>query len=174
MRSGLRWQHRSAVALQRDTLHGVSVLDVGCGSGLFSIAAFRLGATKVVGIDINPRCIAVSEQNRDRFAPQAPIIFQQSSVLDQKSLETLGAFDLVYAWGSLHHTGAMWSAIRNVTQQVLPGGTLVLAIYNKHMTSPMWRWIKWLYNQLPGFGQRIHGDIFRRNHLCRKASGHRS
>src|SRR5712692_8808446 len=129
--------------LQRDTLRGLSFLDVGCGSGLFSIAAQQLGATRVIGIDINPRCIVVSQQNRDRFAPEAPIIFQEASALSTESLRPLGRFDVVYAWGSLHHTGAMWEAIRNVAKQVSPGGMLVLAIYNKHITSPVWKMIKW-------------------------------
>ena len=51
--------------LGKNVLRGKSVLDVGCGSGLFSIAAHRLGASKVVGIDVNPRCIEMSHDNRD-------------------------------------------------------------------------------------------------------------
>ncbi len=155
-------QHRLGLAvqsleslLQRDSLLGASFLDVGCGSGLFSLAAKELGAAKVVGIDINPRCIAVCEQNRERLEPEALITFQKASALDPASLRALGQFNLVYAWGSLHHTGAMWNAIRNVADCVEPGGTLVLAIYNKHLTSPVWKAIKWLYNQLPSFGQRL-------------------
>jgi SAM-dependent methyltransferase len=146
--------------LQRDTLRDVDVLDVGCGSGLFSIAAYELGASNIVGVDINPHCIAVSEQNRDRFAPKAPIIFQEVSALDPESLAALGKFKLVYAWGSLHHTGAMWNAICNVAKQVSPDGTLVLAIYNKHLTSPAWNMIKWFYNRLPEFGQRLMTIVF--------------
>ena len=84
-------------------------------------------------------------------APDAPITFEQASVLDAACLDKLGHFDIVYAWGSLHHTGAMWNALRNVTQRVAPGGTLALSIYNKHLTSPIWRGIKRLYNQLPLF-----------------------
>ncbi len=141
--------------LQRNTLRGVSFLDVGCGSGLFTIAAHQLGAARVVGIDINPHCITVSEQNRDRFAPKTPITFFQASALIPESLKPLGRFDIVYAWGSLHHTGAMWDAIRTVAKQVSPSGTLVLSIYNKHITSPAWKWVKWLYNQLPNLGQRL-------------------
>jgi 2-polyprenyl-6-hydroxyphenyl methylase/3-demethylubiquinone-9 3-methyltransferase len=91
--------------LQRDTLNGVSFLDVGCGSGLFSIAAYKLGAARIIGIDINPRCIAVSERNRDNLVPGAPITFRSASVLSAECLDELGQFDLVYAWGSLHHTG---------------------------------------------------------------------
>lgn len=141
--------------LQRNTLQGVSFLDVGCGSGLFTIAAYQLGAAPVVGIDINPHCIGVSKHNRDRFAPTAPITFLQASALNPESLQSLGLFDIVYAWGSLHHTGAMWNSIRYVTKQVSPSGTLVLAIYNKHVTSPAWKGIKWLYNHLPHTGQRL-------------------
>ncbi|MEP7190048.1 MAG: 50S ribosomal protein L11 methyltransferase, partial [Roseiflexaceae bacterium] len=86
--------------LQRDTLKGVSVLDVGCGSGLFSIAAHQLGASKVVGVDVNPRCVAVSEQNHARLAPSAVMTFQEASALSPQSMQPLGLFDLVYAWGS--------------------------------------------------------------------------
>jgi SAM-dependent methyltransferase len=75
-------------------------------------------------------------------------------------MEALGQFDLVYAWGSLHHTGSMWQAIRNVSRHVAPGGTIVLAIYNKHITSPAWTAIKWLYNQLPSVGQRLMAIVF--------------
>ena len=141
--------------LRRESLHALSFLDVGCGSGLFSIAAHQLGAARVVGIDINPHCIAVSEWNRDHLAPNAPITFQQASALSPQSLHALGLFDIVYAWGSLHHTGAMWDAIRVVAAQVVPSGTLVLAIYNQHVTSPIWKAIKRLYNRLPGFGRRL-------------------
>lgn len=146
--------------LQRDTLKGVSVLDVGCGSGLFSIAAQQLGAAKVVGVDVNPRCIAVSQQNVARLAPSASVEFQEASALSPTSMASLGQFDLVYAWGSLHHSGAMWDAIRNVAAHVAPNGTLVLAIYNKHITSPAWKSIKWFYNQLPGFGQHLLALLF--------------
>jgi SAM-dependent methyltransferase len=146
--------------LQKDALNGASFLDVGCGSGLFSIAAHQLGASRVTGIDINPGCIAVSERNRDRLVPGAPINFVRASVLSPETLDAFGFFDVVYAWGSLHHTGAMWEAIRNVAARVNIGGSLVVAIYNKHFTSPLWKPIKWLYNQLPSLIQRIMVVLF--------------
>ena len=146
--------------LQRDTLGGASVLDVGCGSGLFAIAAYGLGAGRVVGIDINPRSIAASVENLARLTPKAPITFQQCSALDRAAMGQLGQFDLVYAWGSLHHTGAMWEAIRNTANLVTPGGTLILAIYNRHLTSPVWRGIKWLYNRVPKLVQRLMAFVF--------------
>src|SRR5262249_24854969 len=146
--------------LQRDTLRGLSFLDVGCGSGLFSIAAYKLGASRVVGIDINPRCITVSERNRDYLAAGASITFLKASALTREGLNVLGMFDLVYAWGSLHHTGAMRDAIRNVAGRVNIDGTLVVAIYNKHITSPVWKTIKWFYNQAPIALQKVTVVVF--------------
>lgn len=146
--------------LEKDDLNGLSFLDIGCGSGIFTIAAYQLGASRIVGIDINPKCIAVSERNRDRVAAGAPITFQRASVLNPVSLDTLGTFDLVYAWGSLHHTGSMWEGIRNAARRVSSGGTLVLAIYNKHLSSPAWKTIKWVYNGLPRFGQTLLVVLF--------------
>jgi ubiquinone/menaquinone biosynthesis C-methylase UbiE len=139
----------------KKTLAGMSFLDVGCGSGLFSIAAHQLGATRVVGIDLNPRCIEISKENRDRLAPRSMIEFCIASALETATLEHFGVFDLVYAWGSLHHTGSMWTAIRNVARCVAPGGMLIVAIYNKHITSPSWKFIKWFYNQVPRLVQRL-------------------
>ena len=143
-----------------DSLSNASFLDIGCGSGLFSIAAHELGAEVVVGLDINPRCIIISSHNRKCYAPNAPISFYEVSALCLKDLEKLGHFDIVYAWGVLHHTGAMWEAIRNTAHQVSPGGVLVLSIYNKHWTSPIWKSIKWIYNRSPGKIQWVMVVLF--------------
>jgi SAM-dependent methyltransferase len=141
-------------------LGGATVLDVGCGSGIFAIAAQRIGAGRVLGVDINPRSISASEQNLARLVPGAPVTFRLASALDSAAMASLGQFDLVYAWGSLHHTGAMWQAISNTAGLVVPGGTLVLAIYNRHSTSPVWRAIKWLYNRVPPLVQRAMATLF--------------
>jgi SAM-dependent methyltransferase len=141
--------------VKKDTLAGLSFLDVGCGSGLFSIAAYRLGASRVVGLDVNPWCIETSESNRERLIPRSPVEFHVVSALEPARLKGFGTFDLVYAWGSLHHSGSMWAAIRNVANCVAPGGLLILAIYNKHITSPLWRVIKQFYNHVPGAVQRL-------------------
>jgi 2-polyprenyl-6-hydroxyphenyl methylase/3-demethylubiquinone-9 3-methyltransferase len=140
--------------LGRQDLRDTNVLDVGCGSGLFAIAAQSLGAERVVGIDINPRSIASSQANLARLRPDAPISFRLVSALDGEAMSGLGQFELVYAWGSLHHTGAMWQAIGTTSERVAPGGTLVLALYKRHVTSPAWTAIKWLYNRVPPLAQR--------------------
>jgi SAM-dependent methyltransferase len=146
--------------LKVDSLSGCSMLDLGCGSGLFSIAAVRLGA-RVVAADINPLCLEVTRNNAARFlGDSAQLSTRLLSVLDRAALEACGTFDIVYSWGVLPFTGAMWQAIENTFLAVKPGGQLVFSIYNKHFTSPIWRVIKWTYGHLPGWGQRIMARLF--------------
>jgi 2-polyprenyl-6-hydroxyphenyl methylase/3-demethylubiquinone-9 3-methyltransferase len=94
------------------------------------------------------------------LAPGSWIEFYVASALEPAQLMRFANFDLVYAWGSLHHTGAMWTAIANISKCVAPGGTLVLAIYNKHITSPVWKGIKWTYNHVPHMAQSMMVLLF--------------
>jgi hypothetical protein len=57
-------------------------------------------------------------------------------------------FDIVYSWGVLHHTGAMWSAFENVTRMVRDGSLLFIAIYNDQGPwTTFWKWVKRTYNR---------------------------
>lgn len=49
--------------LDRNLQHGDTVLDYGCGSGILAIAALKLGASHVMGIDIDPHAVEASIQN---------------------------------------------------------------------------------------------------------------
>jgi 2-polyprenyl-3-methyl-5-hydroxy-6-metoxy-1,4-benzoquinol methylase len=113
-----------------ESLVGRSFLDVGCGSGLFSLAARRLGAL-VHSFDYDPQSVACTVEIRRRFFPDdATWSVEQGSVLDADYVASLGSFDVVYAWGVLHHTGDMWTALHNVQLPVAGGGQLFIAIYN--------------------------------------------
>ena len=132
------------------TLSGMSFLDAGAGSGLFSLAARRLGA-RVVSFDYDPKSVACERELKRRFHADDPDwqIFE-GSILDSGMLSTLGSFDVVYSWGVLHHTGRMWTAIDNVCRLVNDGGALFIAIYNDEgAASIRWRQVKRLYNRLP-------------------------
>jgi 2-polyprenyl-6-hydroxyphenyl methylase/3-demethylubiquinone-9 3-methyltransferase len=129
---------------------GSRFLDAGCGSGLFSLAARRLGA-EVVGFDYDPESVKAARSLRNRFRPDDALWrIAPGSVLDREFMAALGHFDLVYCWGVLHHTGDLWGSAGVVLEAVKPGGLICLAIYNDQgWLSRYWTTIKRLYNRHP-------------------------
>lgn len=134
-----------------ESLAGQSFLDIGSGSGLFSLAARRLGA-RVHSFDYDPQSVACTRELRRRFFPDGDEWqIEGGSALDEEYIRSLGTFDVVYSWGVLHHTGAMWQALSHAALPVAPGGKLFIAIYNDvGWRSRLWRVIKRTYNALPG------------------------
>lgn len=138
--------------LEVSDFKGKSFLDVGSGSGLFSLAARRLGA-RVQSFDYDPQSVACTAELKRRYFPDdAGWAVGSGSALDKAYLGQLGQFDVVYSWGVLHHTGAMWDALANVVPLVVKEGQLFIAIYNDQGgQSKRWRMLKRVYNRIPKF-----------------------
>lgn len=136
--------------LPPETVRDKRFLDAGCGSGLFSLAASQLGAS-VLSFDVDPQSVACAQELRRRYgSDDARWDIQGGSLLDGEFLAGLGEFDVVYSWGVVHHTGAMWDVVERLQQRVARGGLLWLAIYNDQgAQSRVWMLIKRGYNRLP-------------------------
>jgi 2-polyprenyl-3-methyl-5-hydroxy-6-metoxy-1,4-benzoquinol methylase len=135
-----------------DTLEGKTFLDIGCGSGIHSLAALRLGAAKVTAFDYDQDSVATSRQVREWAGiPETRWSIGQGSVLDTAFMSSLPKSDIVYSWGVLHHTGAMWDAVRNATIPIKKGGEFYIALYSSDNyvdpTPEFWIRLKRAYNQ---------------------------
>ena len=136
--------------LGRSDLNGLTFLDAGSGSGLFSLAAHRLGAD-VTSFDLDAESVACTTELRARYASDTDRWeILTGSVADNVFLKELGHFDIVYCWGVLHHSGVMWEALENLLGCVGSAGTLALAIYNDQgYISRIWTGVKRGYRRLP-------------------------
>jgi len=138
--------------LECDRLDGRTFLDAGSGSGLFSLAARRLGAS-VTSFDFDPQSVACTAELKRRYFPGDPNwVVMEGSVLDEAFVRSLGTFDIVYSWGVLHHTGSMWKAIDVARRAVAKRGRFFIALYNDQgLRSVVWRFLKRVYcSGLPG------------------------
>jgi 2-polyprenyl-6-hydroxyphenyl methylase/3-demethylubiquinone-9 3-methyltransferase len=152
--------------LKLGTLKNRTFLDVGCGSGLFSLAAQRLGASRVVSIDVDGDSVECCRELWSREGNPKGWQVLEGSILDDGLVKRLGEFDVVYSWGVLHHTGDLWRAVENAAACVRPGGLLYIAIYNRADgfgmysdgrigPSTMWALEKRAYNRLPVWTKRV-------------------
>jgi SAM-dependent methyltransferase len=123
--------------LGSDALKGRTFLDIGCGSGLNAVAAARLGAARILALDIDPHSVETARAVLRRHAPDARAEVGECSVFDLDPAAG-GRFDVVYSWGVLHHTGAMRDAIGKAAQMVAPGGLFAVALYRKTRMCALW------------------------------------
>ena len=134
--------------LEIESLEGKTFLDVGCGSGLMSLAARKLGA-KVVSFDYDIKSVECAKSLKKMFSiDDKDWKILEGSVLDKNFMKDIGRFDIVYSWGVLHHTGSLWEALENVLIPLsIKDGTLAIAIYNDNgFESEFWLKIKSFYN----------------------------
>jgi SAM-dependent methyltransferase len=144
---------RSLVDLLDDDIAGRSFLDIGSGSGLFSLCAHLLGASRVVSVDVDPDSVASTSALRAGAGDPASWSVLEGSILDRELVQRLEPADIVYSWGVLHHTGDMYAAITEATSLVAPGGRFAIGIYNRATAGPLpshrWLRIKRAYNRSP-------------------------
>ena len=138
---------------------GKTFLDIGCGSGLHALAAMRLGASQVLAVDLDPHSVAATRAVLSRHAADLRWEVREQSVFALDA-QQMGLFDVVYAWGSLHHTGALHEAWQAAAQLVAPEGILIVAVYRKTRLCQLWKLEKRLYRSAPAWIQWCAQSVY--------------
>jgi SAM-dependent methyltransferase len=137
--------------LKLEDLKGKSFLDIGCGSGLHSLSAWRAGARPLSGFDYDPQSVATTKLLRKLAGEPADWQVVQGSVLDDAFVQSLPKADIVYSWGVLHHTGEMWHAVQNAATRLHDRSLFYIALYaSDAFTDPTpeyWLGVKREYNR---------------------------
>lgn len=145
--------------LKLPDLRGKIFVDIGCGSGIHSLGAWRAGAAKIVGFDYDPDSVATTKRLRAlaKDPPQWSVC--QGSVLDRAFVDGLERGDVVYSWGVLHHTGEMWRAIENAASTLKDDGLFYIALYSSdaYVDPPpaYWLGLKQRYNRAGALQRRL-------------------
>lgn len=141
-----------------ERLDGKTFLDIGCGSGLHSLAAIQAGAARVVSFDYDPQSVETTRFLKRHAGDPTHWTVQRGSVLDRAFMATLAPADIVYSWGVLHHTGDVWTAFRNAVERIGEHGTFYVALYsaNVQVNPPpeFWLDVKRRYNASSALGKR--------------------
>ena len=158
--------------LRLPDLHGRSFLDIGCGSGLHSLAAWRAGARPIFSFDYDPQSVATTRLLRQHAGSPPEWHVAQGSVLDDEYMARVPTADVVYSWGVLHHTGDMWKAVQNAGSRLHARSLFYIALYaSDAFTDPppgYWLKIKREYNRATVFKKRWMDWKYAWNHSIRR------
>jgi 2-polyprenyl-6-hydroxyphenyl methylase/3-demethylubiquinone-9 3-methyltransferase len=150
-------KHRILKFIGRTDTKGLDFLDIGCGSGLHSLAAWQAGASKVFSFDYDPNSVKAATLLWEKAGRPSNWTVERGDALDKDYIAKLGKWNFVYSWGVLHHTGQMWQAIRNAQSTVADGGQFYIALYSKDAdfqpSKEFWLDVKQRYNRSSWFGK---------------------
>jgi SAM-dependent methyltransferase len=115
-------------------LHGLSVLDLACGEGIYSRTAKRHGAARVVGVDLSKGMIDLAREEEKRTS-----LGIDYHVHDAATIDLHERFDIViasYLFNYAPTRESLESMARSVARHLKPGGRLV-AVNNHPGQSPL-------------------------------------
>ena len=110
---------------------GLKVLEIGCGIGTDTINFARAGA-RVTAVDLSPRSIEIAQQRAQVFGLSGQIGFHCADAEELSASVPVQAYDLIYAFGVIHHSAHPDRILAQLRRYCAPGGTLKLMIYHRY------------------------------------------
>ena len=134
--------------LSASEIAGKTVIDIGCGSGIHSLAFLNANCSYLEGFDFDPKSVETTKKLLSRFFVSE---IRKFSIYEGDILNSdfNRKFDIVYSWGVLHHTGNLRRAIQRAGSLVQDDGFFVFAFYRKTPFCWFWKIEKWIYSKLP-------------------------
>jgi ubiquinone/menaquinone biosynthesis C-methylase UbiE len=122
------------------------VLDAGCGTGIFSIIFAGKGAKEVIGIDISEGSLSTGRKLKRKFNLEN-LQFQIQDMLNLPFNDN--TFDIVWAWGTVHHTTNPFKAMNELTRVLKKDGKILFAVYKRTSLTPLHEIIRKTLIQIP-------------------------
>ena len=145
--------------LKMDNLQGKYFLDIGCGSGLHSLAALQAGAARIVSFDLDPGSVKTALTLKEYAGNPSHWTVLQGSILDDSFISQIEPADIAYSWGVLHHTGALWKSFENAAGLMNTSGVFYVALYTETYVEGLpkeyWLSVKQNYNRASSFGKKV-------------------
>jgi len=141
--------------IEKEKIKGKKIIDIGSGSGIHSLSFFRIGAASLFSFDYDKFSVKATKYFWEKEGKPENWKVTEGSILDEKFVNNLGQFDIVYSWGVLHHTGNMWEAIKNASTLVKPNGLFLLSLYQGVDTYEHDLKLKTKYNKSGFFGKKL-------------------
>jgi len=114
--------------LCKEDLHGLRVLDAGCGTGVKSVFMAKQGA-RVTAIDFSEG--QLKEAKLNALKNKVNIVFVHKDLI-KDDLSDLRKFDLVICTGVLHHTESAKQSFAKLARLLKPTGSIILGLYHKY------------------------------------------
>ena len=122
------WRLRM-LGVRNEDFQGKRVLDLGCGTGEYTLWYAANGAKEVVGVDLSDGSLAIANKKKEESGLQN-VTFIKKDILELDFPDH--SFDYSYSVGVLHHTGNPDKGFQHLCRVTKPGGIVVVSLYNKY------------------------------------------
>lgn len=124
--------------------HDKEVLEIGVGMGAEHIEWARSGPRRLVGVDLTPRAVELTQARLDIECLRSEVQVADAEALPYPD----ESFDIVYSWGVLHHSPDTPRAFDEVFRVLRPGGEARIMIYHSRSITGYVLWLRYALGAL--------------------------